>query len=71
METGEIHSDGYFVCLIIFHFNFLDGGQALQKFIEVPSVNNNLAMQRLCQDFDFHGVVANECFDVADELLAR
>jgi len=35
MEAGEIHSDSYFVYLHVYHFNFLDGGQAFQKFIEI------------------------------------
>ena len=39
MEAGEIHSDSYFVYLHVFHFNFLDGGRALQKFIEVYTIS--------------------------------
>ena len=39
MEAGEIRSDSYFVYLHVFHFSFLDGGQALQKFIEVYTVS--------------------------------
>ena len=37
IEAGEIHV--YFVHLHVFHFNFLDGGQALQKFIEVYTIS--------------------------------
>ena len=39
MEAGEIHSDSCFVYLHVFHFNFLVGGQALQKFIGIHTIS--------------------------------